>query len=210
MVQQKVDCILWLAELKSITCVRRQATTPFRRHLKETGNAVNQKLMGVQGHPTKMSSILDERFYVVHGSWFAQQANNCIFPIPQFMTLHTYIYMCRNCSCGSTSNQLTITAETDFVNKCCRKLHLNRINTRYCNISDSQPPQKINEHHRDKSYVNKWCGMMEVHITGPSFFQEATVRSHLYTNMLEYYMVTQLPCDAWSQNHEVPAYFPNM
>lgn len=57
--------------------------------------------------------------------------------------------------------------------------------------------------------VNMGCGMMKHCITGPSFFQEATMTSHLHPDMLEQYPVPQLTCDTRFQKDGVPLHFGN-
>jgi hypothetical protein len=78
-----------------------------------------------------------------------------------------------------------------------------------CRIWGSQPPQEIIEHQRDMPKVNVWSGMMKDRIIGPFFFQERTVTSHLYLDMLEHYAVPQLPCDAWFQWDGASPHFGN-
>lgn len=102
-----------------------------------------------------------------------------------------------NCTCGSTSNQPTVTARSYFVRNCYIKFialrftltvsffdeaafHLNGIVSRYNRrIWSSQPPQVIIDHWGVRPKVNVWCDMMTAGINGPfflSFFQEATVK----------------------------------
>jgi hypothetical protein len=50
----------------------------------------------------------------------------------------------------------------------------------------SQQPQEIIEPKKDTPKVNVWCGMKKDRIIGLFFFQEATVTSHSYLNMLEH------------------------
>jgi hypothetical protein len=45
--------------------------------------------------------------------------------------------------------------------------------------------------------VNMFCGMVINCIIGPFFFQEATVTSDSYLDMLEHYIMLKLPCDTW-------------
>jgi hypothetical protein len=49
--------------------------------------------------------------------------------------------------------------------------------------------------------------MMNVRILRLFFFQEATVTSHSYLDMLEHYTVPQLPCDAWFHLEGEPQHF---
>jgi hypothetical protein len=84
--------------------------------------------------------------------------------------------------------------------------HMNGIVNRHnCRIWGSQPPQKIIEHQRGTPKVNMWCGMMKYRI----IFQEGTVTSHSYLDMLEHYAVPHLPCDAWFQQDGAPPHFGN-
>jgi hypothetical protein len=53
------------------------------------------------------------------------------------------------------------------------------------------------------------CDMMKHWIIGSSFFQEATMSSHLHSDMLKHYPVPQLNCDTWFQKDGVPPHFGN-
>jgi hypothetical protein len=70
-----------------------------------------------------------------------------------------------------------------------------------------QPSQEIIEHRKDMPNVNVWCGMKKYRIIGPFFFQEATVISHSYLDILENGTVPQLPCDSWLQQNGEPPNF---
>jgi hypothetical protein len=52
--------------------------------------------------------------------------------------------------------------------------------------------------------------MMKDRIIGPFFFQEGTVTSHSYLEMLEHYTGPQLSCDAWFQRDGAPSHFGNI
>jgi hypothetical protein len=144
MAQQKVDCVSWFAEMKSVTCIQSKfqllhgGSAPscssiknWDRCLSETGNVTNQKS---PWHPKKKSSPLDKCFYVACTCRFAERACNCIFPTPQFMMMYTnmYIYVHTNCSYDSRSNQPTMIAERDFVRKCCKNLTVMRLSYSLC------------------------------------------------------------------------------
>jgi hypothetical protein len=100
------------------------------RHLKETGSAVNQKLP-----ECPMTSNKGEEHI----------RQTLLHSLLKLICTALKPYFSYACSCGSTSNQLTTTAKTYFVKKCCMKFHLNGINTHNCKIQDSHPPQEINE-----------------------------------------------------------------
>jgi hypothetical protein len=64
------------------------------------------------------------------------------------------------------------------------------VNRHNCRIWGSQLSQEINKHQRDSTKVNMRFGMMEDHIIGPLFFQEATITSHCtwtWKNITQYY-----------------------
>jgi hypothetical protein len=94
-VQQKVFCVLWLTDLKSIMYVQQKfqfvhggsgpSCTSIKKwdiHLRDIGSVINRKS---PGHTVKTRNILDKYFYISHTSHFSQQADNCVFPTPQFM-----------------------------------------------------------------------------------------------------------------------------
>jgi hypothetical protein len=128
--------------------VPNNSITKWDRHLKEIGSAVNQKLpesprtFNKDEEHSRQVLLRSLLKLICRASKQLHLSHSTVHNIAH----NIYIYMRRNCSCGSTSNQLTITAETNFVKKCCRKFHLNGINTRNCKIGDSQPPREINEH----------------------------------------------------------------
>jgi hypothetical protein len=143
----------------------------------------------------KMRSASDKHFYIAQAGQFTQQAGNCTFQAPHFMTLYTNVYMCRNCSCGSTSNQPNVAPEKDFERKCCRKLTVIRFSWTLCvflmgqhSISKalwgSGATHEIMEHQKATSKFNVWCHLMKERITRPFLFQEATVTSNSYLDTL--------------------------
>jgi hypothetical protein len=89
--------------------------------------------------------------------------------------------------------------------------HLGDIMNRHnCIIWGSQQPQEIVKYQRDTPKINVWCGMWKDGIIGPFFFQEATMTSCSYMDILEYYAVQQFPCDAWFQQDGAPPHFLNI
>jgi hypothetical protein len=127
-VQQKVDCVLWLTELKSPTRVQLKfriaywALAPsynsinkWDRSSNETGIIVNHKS---PGRPrTYNEALVRSPFNLIR---IARRQVH--LPTSHFMTFYTNFYVPVNCSCGNTSIQPTVTVERDSVRKCCRKL----------------------------------------------------------------------------------------
>ena len=48
------------------------------------------------------------------------------------------------------------------------------------------------EHIRDSPKVNVWCGFLHDHLVGPFSFEEDTVTSTIYMNMLEGFAFPQI------------------
>jgi hypothetical protein len=99
-VQQKVNCVSWLMDLKYSTCVQcmfqlaHGGSAPsynfimkWDRCLREAGNGLNEKS---SGHPLKTRGTLDKHLYVAYARRFGQQAG--IFPTPEFMKMYTNMF----------------------------------------------------------------------------------------------------------------------
>jgi hypothetical protein len=172
-------------------------------------------------YPTEIRKALDKRFYVPHASPSAQQANNCSVSTAQFMVLYAklYVYVRKNCSCGRTSNQPTVTRR-EFVTKCGRKLTVMRFSWilrvfwwgnilfelyREAGITEEFG---VVSHFKKLSNIRETsqrltCGVAWREIAVfKLFFQEATVTSCSFLDMLEHYTVPQMLCDGWLQKKE--------
>jgi hypothetical protein len=66
--------------------------------------------------------------------------------------------------------------------------HVHQHNVR---IWANERPHDFVEHERDSSKVNVWCALTGDRMIGPYFFEERTVTSHNYLDMLELFAALQ-------------------
>src|SRR5215469_2188886 len=67
-----------------------------------------------------------------------------------------------------------------------------RVNRHNCRIWGEENPHELYEHERDSPKVTVWCALANNRIYGPYFFDEKTVNSASYLNMLQTFFVPQL------------------
>jgi hypothetical protein len=130
------------------------------------------------------------------------------------------IHTCIDCSCGSTSNQLTLTVERDFVRKCCRELTVIGFSSALYVFLTMQHSiwmvswTDITAEFGVVSHLKKFLNirtcqrlMFSVAWWKTVFFQEATVTSHSYEDILEHYTVTVALAMHCSSRMECPHIF---
>jgi hypothetical protein len=66
------------------------------------------------------------------------------------------------------------------------------VNRHNCRIWGSESPHAVREYERDGPKVNVWCALSCHEVSGPFFFQEKTVNSTNYLDMLELFAVLQV------------------
>ena len=60
-----------------------------------------------------------------------------------------------------------------------------KVNQHNVRICSSENPHVVNEHIRDSTKVNVWCGLLHNRLVGPFFYAENTVTATIYMNMLK-------------------------
>jgi hypothetical protein len=83
-----------------------------------------------------------------------------------------------------------------------------KVNRQNLIIWGSQNPHQVVEHVRDSPKVNVFCAVHRTQVYRPFFFAEATVTGHVYLDMLEHFLVTQLDENnvIWQQDGALPHY----
>ena len=81
---------------------------------------------------------------------------------------------------------------------------VNRLN---CRIWGSENPSVVFQHECDSPKVNVWCGLMKNRVIGPFFFAEPTATARTYLDMLELYVVPQLPAGTIYQQDGAPPHY---
>jgi hypothetical protein len=66
------------------------------------------------------------------------------------------------------------------------------VNRHNCRIWGSESPHAVREYERDSPKLNVWCALPRHEVIGPFFFQEKTVNSTNYLDMLELFAVSQV------------------
>jgi transposase len=66
------------------------------------------------------------------------------------------------------------------------------VNRHNCRIWGSESPHAVREYERDSPKLNVWCALSRHEVIGPFFFQEKTVNSTNYLDMLELFAVPQM------------------
>jgi hypothetical protein len=79
-----------------------------------------------------------------------------------------------------------------------------KMNRHKCRIWGSENPHKVMEHKHDTPKLNVWCALTSDSVTGPFFFEEATVTGASYLNMLQNYAITQIPQGYFFQQDGAP------
>jgi hypothetical protein len=65
------------------------------------------------------------------------------------------------------------------------------VNRRSCRVWGSESPHAVREYERDYTKLNVWCALSRHEVIGP-FFQEKTVNSTNYLDILELFAVPQM------------------
>ncbi|KAJ4430294.1 hypothetical protein ANN_22507 [Periplaneta americana] len=82
-----------------------------------------------------------------------------------------------------------------------------KVNRHNYSIWGSEKPRAIMEHQRDTENVNVWIGLMHNAIIGLFFFLEKTVTGHSYLDMLENFVVLQIPLGSTFQQNCAPPHY---
>jgi hypothetical protein len=91
-----------------------------------------------------------------------------------------------------------IDTSPDFLRQVCfsdkATFHISGVVNRYnCRIWGTQNPHATRESERCSPKVNMWAGFMHDKLIGPLFFSEKTVAGRSYLDMLELFVLPQLP-----------------
>jgi hypothetical protein len=146
------------------------------RRLSETGSVVK-----TSKYIKRRGGTHEKSFLCNYARWFAQQAGNCTFPTPHFMTLHTNVYVAclraYKLQLWQRIKPADRNSRRDFVGKCCRKLTVARfswtlyvvfswddipfnavVNNHNCKIWRSQPLKKLSYKRGTRRRFNAWYG----------------------------------------------------
>ena len=245
-VQQKVSCVLWLAETKSVKLVQHRFRREYnlQRHdpvpdykrimawdakLKQTGS-----LLSNSGKHAK-KRVSEENIELIRNC-FTRSPRKSIrkaslqLQIPR-STVHNVVHkrlrlraykiqITQKIKHDDKHKRLTFAASVldkidennSYLDHICfsdeSTFHISgKVNRHNCRIWGSENPSVVFQHERDSPKVNVWCGLMKDRVIGPFFFAEPTVTARTYLDMLELYVVPQLPAGTIYQQDGAPPHY---
>jgi hypothetical protein len=84
-----------------------------------------------------------------------------------------------------------------------------KVNRHSCRIWGSENPHEVMEHERDTPKLNVWCALTSDSVTGPFFFEKATVTGASHLNMLRNYAITRISQWYFFQQDGAPPHYAN-
>jgi hypothetical protein len=99
-----------------------------------------------------------------------------------------------------------------FSESCFPTFHVSgRVNLRDTIFWDDHNPRVVREHQRDSPKVNVWAGVSGSGLIGPFFFEECTINGENYLEMLQSFMLEEVPfsilLDGYFQQDGAPPHF---
>ncbi|PSN39385.1 hypothetical protein C0J52_26129, partial [Blattella germanica] len=196
---QKVQCVLWFAELKSVTSVQRRirrewnVDPPSRKSIYEWDRTLRDResLISKTGkYPKKnlaemaVDQVRESFTRSPHKS--IRQASREL-QIPR-STVHKILR--KRLHLRAYKLQLFHQLKPD---DCRKRASFWKDNRHNCRIWGYQNPYRVIEHERDSPKVNVWLGMHKNGVIGPLFFLEPTVTGLTYLDMLQNFAIPLFP-----------------